>query len=308
MKNKKIFILFPFMALFWFSFGAGERLYAADKLSVVTSTTLYESLAKAIGGDRVKTDHVAPPKFNIHFVQPRPSDVRKVAKADLFVFTGLDIEPWADPLLEAAGKPELFRGGVRNVDLSRGVRLLEVPEQLDRSLGDLHIFGNPHIWMSPENVRVMAKTLAASMRRVDPVNSAVYDENEKKFEAEFDRKMVEWKRVCAHCAGKEMVSYHKDIVYFADFLGIQVHMYLESKPGIPPTPKHLAEVERSIRERGVNVIVMPSFYARDTAEEVARRTGASVVILPQSVGEVPGTDDVFAFFDHNVRSIAEALK
>jgi zinc/manganese transport system substrate-binding protein len=270
--------------------------------------TTFGELAREIAGDKAEVTVIASPKFNPHFIQPKPSDVRKVAKADAFVFAGLDLEAWVDPLLEAAGKPDLFRGAARNIDLSEGVPLVDVPERLDRSKGDLHAFGNPHYWTSPENARRMAATLARRLGEIDPANAPVYDANDKRFERKLDQKIAEWKSECSHCSGKEIVSYHQDIEYLADFLGLTVRMFVEPKPGIPPGPQHMAELESAMRERSVHVITMPTYYSRSAVETLAAKTGSKIAIIVQNVGEVPQAKDIWSYYDYNVGTLAEALK
>jgi zinc/manganese transport system substrate-binding protein len=283
--------------------------HADGKLNVVTSTTLFEDLVKQIGCDRVEVRHVASPKFNIHFIQPRPSDVRNVAKADLYVFAGLDLEVWSDPLVEAAGKPEFFRGGSRSLDLSEGIRLLKVPGgALSRAEGDLHLFGNPHYAMNPENARIMMRHIVEKLEKLDPASASYFEENEKKFLSKLNRKIGEWKALCAPVSGKEIYSYHDDIEYFAEFAGLKADYFLEPKPGVPPTPKQFERLQDRAKSGEVKAIVMPTYYPQDTARTFGKRIGLPIVILAQSPGEVPGTEDFFSFFDYNFRQIAEAIK
>lgn len=309
LRNLLFITAFPLVVVSSFLFVDMGPLYAAGKLNVVATTTMFEELVKEIGGDKVDVKHVASPKFNIHFIQPKPSDVRNVANADLFVFTGLDLEAWADPLLEAAGKPSLFRGGEHNVDLSTGIRLLKVPTgSLSRSMGDLHLFGNPHYVMSPESIRIVANTLLGALKTADPANAPYYEEREKDFISGLDAKIDEWKKLCAHCAGKEVISYHDDFEYMANFLGIKAEQFIEPKPGIPPTPKHLEFLESYVKQKDVAAIVMPTYFPKDVAEKLAKRVGVKVVTICQNVGETPGTDSIFDFFDYNFTQISEALK
>lgn len=281
---------------------------AEGRLKVVATTSTFADLVRQVGGDRVDSQYVASPKFNVHFYPPKPSDVRKVARADLYVCSGIDLEPWSDPLLEAAGKPELFRGGSRYVDLSAGVELADAPAHLSRAEGDLHVFGNPHFSLGPQFAARMGGTIAEKLKEADPVHAAEYDANLAKFRSDLERKTAEWKTTCAHCAGKEMVSYHDDIKYLADFLGMKVERFVEAKPGIAPTPRHLEEIERAMKERVVKVIAMTSYYPRGVAEAVAGRTGARIAVIAQNSGEIEATNGFFELFDHNVGAIAEALR
>jgi zinc/manganese transport system substrate-binding protein len=281
----------------------------SQPLNIVTTQTIFADLIKQVGGDKVKVSAVASPRYNIHFIQPTPSDVRKVAKADLYVNAGLDLEAWSDPLLEAVGNPKLFRNGERNVDLSQGVRLLDVPDHpVTRAEGDIHLFGNPHFQMTPENAKSMVHTISEKLKGVDPANSSYYEENTKAFLEKLEQKIIEWKNLCAHCKGKEIVSYHDDIAYFADFLGIKAEQFIESRPGIPPTPKHLEFLEDYVKSNKVKAIVLPTYYPRKEADKLARKVGTKVVTICQGVGEVPDTENFFDFFDYNFKQISEALK
>jgi len=280
---------------------------AADKLKVVATTTAFAELARVVGGDWVDVEHLASPKQNVHFVEVKPSHVKKVRLADLFIDSGIDLEAWTDPLLEAVGKPDLWRGGSRNVGLAADVRLLEVPDRLDRSLGDIHAYGNPHFWLDPRNLRPMARTLAARLAAMDPVHAEDYASNERRFGLELDAKISEWKSICARCAGRGIVSYHKDLEYFADFLQIRIAGTIEPKPGIPPTPRHLLELETRMRADGARVIAIQTYFSRDIADTLAAKTGAKVAIVAQNPGELPGTDKLFDYYDRNVSSIARAM-
>jgi len=297
-----------FLACLWLA--AAHPLHASAKVRVVTTTAAFAEIVRQVGGDRVAVKAVAPPKFNVHYVQPRPSDVRDVRKADLYVSSGIDFEAWSDPLVEAAGRPEIFRGGTRHVGFSAGVRLLEVPEpsQLSRAAGDMHLDGNPHYHMDPRNARPMAETLAAKFKEVDPEGADRYDENLATFLGKLETKLSEWEAVKAELTGKEIASYHKDIVYFADFLGLQSTLFLEPKPGVPPGPRELAALEREMKARSVKAVVQPSYYGRSLSEAVAAKTGARVVVVAQNPGEVPGTDGFFEWVDYNVNALREVLK
>ena len=196
------------------TFIGAKPLVAAEPLKIVASQAIYADIVKQIGKDRVDAKFVAPPKFNVHFIQPKPSDVRNVARADLVVWTGLDIEEWWNPLLEAAGKPDLFPGRDRSVDMSKGIRILNVPDHpLSRAEGDIHLFGNPHITMNPENMKIMAGTMLEKLQAIDLENALFYEENKKAFVSKLDEKITEWKALCGPCKGQEVISYHEDIAY-----------------------------------------------------------------------------------------------
>lgn len=282
---------------------------AADKVRVVATQTIFADLVRKIGGDRVEVRHVAPPRFNVHFIQPKPSDVRALRKADLYVQAGLDLEAWSDPLVEAAGRPEFFRGAARSVDLSSGIELLKVPVgPLTRAEGDIHLYGNPHYTMDPRNARPMCEVLVAKLKQIDPEGASIYDANHRAFLAQLDAKLAEWRERCAHCSGKEALSYHDDVEYLANYLGIKVDRYLEPKPGVPPSPRHLRELEEYVRSGAVKAVLMPTYFPREVAESFGRRAGVPVVTVAHNVSEVEGEADFFAFFDGNIGRIGEAMR
>lgn len=279
---------------------------AQEKIQVVATQTIFADIVRKIGGDKVEVSAIASPKYNVHFIQPKPTDVRKVRKADLYVHNGLGLEAWSDPLLEAAGKPELFRGGRRNMDVSIGVKLLEVPEGgLTRAHGDIHGQGNPHIQMNPENARIFASNILGKLRELDPHNAQFYKDRSDVFLKELESNLARWKNTCSEVKGKEVFSYHADIAYFADFLGLVSEEFIEPKPGIPPTAKHFKFLEQYAREHQVRVILMPTYFPKSTADELARRINGVVLVVTQGVGELPGTNDFFSFFDHNFKTVCQ---
>ena len=282
-------------------------LFAADKpLKVVASTTFFKSLVEHIGGERVEVRAVAPPKFNVHYIQPKPSDVARTAKADLFVFAGLDLEAWADPLLQASGRHDLFRGQARNLDMSLGIQLLKPPSVLTRADGDVHAFGNPHYHMNPENVLIMIPRVAAKLSELDAANAAQYQKNAADLEVELRAKIQDWKNQSAAVRGISVFSYHDEVAYLAEFLGFQDIEYLEPKPGVSPSPKHLEKLEKVATEKNVKLVLAASYYSRRLPEKLAQKISGKVVTIAQNPGEVKGTEDLLAFYDYNVKSLTQA--
>lgn len=325
MKPKNILIIFIFMLCFPIGLVNAHSDHAHDesthyhdgpvkavkgrKPRIVATTSTFASLATEIAKDHAEVKYISLPKFNTHYFQPKFSDVRNVQKADLFVQAGLDHELWTQAILEAAGKPDIFPGASQNAAMSQGLKLLDVPEnKLSRAEGDVHIFGNPHIWMNPENARIMASTLTKKLKELDPAHAAEYEANAADFLSRLDQKIEEWKQIADNVRGKEVISYHKDIAYFADFLGFKVLRFYEPKPGIPPTPKDLISLENYMKENGIDTIIQPVYYSREATDALAKKVSGKVVIICQNAGEVPGTDDYISLFDYNVKTLSEALK
>lgn len=282
---------------------------AAKRLSVVTTLSTFADLAKTVGGDHAEVSAVASPKFNPHFIEPKPSDVLKVKRADLFIHAGLDLELWRGPLLDAAGNTKLFPGATGELDLSQGIELLEVPGRAaTRAQGDIHLYGNPHYWTDPENAKRMATTIAEKLSTLDPAHEADYRRNLQAFLARVDQKIPEWRSQLAPYQGRELVGDHRAWPYLMRFLGLKMEQHLEPKPGIPPTPKQLGFLQQYIIAQHIPAIVRAGYFPPGPAESLAKRTGAKVVLLCQSVRENPACSDYIATLDYNVHQLADAFR
>ena len=174
-------------------------------------------------------------------------------------------------------------------------------------MGDIHIYGNPHYWLNPENAKVMAQAIAAKLSEIDPAHAAAYQKRLSDFLSRLDQKMAQWKQAASTIRGKEVIAYHNEWPYLAEFLGIKIEQFLEPKPGIPPGPKQLGFLEEYMKAHGIQVIVQPTYFPRDASEALAQRTGAKVVTLCQNVGELPNAKDYFSFVDYDVQQLVQTL-
>jgi len=184
----------------------------------------------------------------------------------------------------------------------------EVPDKLDRSKGDIHAMGNPHYLVDPENAKIVAHHIADAFSNLDPANQEAYAANAKRFSSVLDAKLSEWQAKLAPFKGQQLVSYHNSWVYFAERFGLKIELFLEPKPGIPPSPSHLASVIAKMKETGARVIIVDPYLNRKTAETVARGTGATVVDVSQFPGGVKGTDTYTALLDYLVNALAKAFE
>jgi zinc/manganese transport system substrate-binding protein len=278
-------------------------------LKVVATTPEYAAIAAAVGGDQVKVTALAKPTEDPHFVDAKPSHIVTLNKADVLIQGGADLEVgWLPPLLEGARNAKINPGGPGHVRASEGVQLLDVPAALDRSLGDLHAAGNPHFMMDPANGKIVADHLCEVFCRLDAASCPAYQKNRDAFDARLQAKVGEWTNALSAFKGKPIVTYHPTWRYFAARFGLVSEVYLEPKPGIPPSPPHLAEVMQKMKEQGIRLLLVEPFQSRKTAEAVAERTGATVVDVCQFPGGLPGTDsDYVALLDADVKAIAAAL-
>jgi ABC-type Zn uptake system ZnuABC Zn-binding protein ZnuA len=296
------------MALAALLCGAAEA-DAAERLRVVATLSTFADLAKTIGGEHVEVAAIASPKFNPHFIEPKPSDVLKVKRAQLLIHAGLDLEAWRGPLLDAAGNRSVMPGGTNELDLSQGIELLEVPDRpLSRSEGDIHLYGNPHYWLDTENARIMAKAICDKLCELDADHCPLYRANRDAFIEALVRKLPEWRAALAPFKGAELIGDHRAWPYLMRFLGLKIEHHLEPKPGIPPTPRQIEFLEQYITQQRIPAIVRASYFPQGAAESLAKRTGAKVVWLCQSVGERPECSDYLAMTDYNVGQLVEALR
>lgn len=281
----------------------------APKLNVVATTPDLAALAQAIGGTAVNIKVLAKPTEDPHFVDAKPSHIVTLNRADVLIEGGAELElGWMPPLLESARNPKIAAGAPGRIVASQGIRMLEIPTSFDRSKGDVHSMGNPHFLLDPANVKIIAGHIADHFARVDPKSAALYQANLRTFNATLDTKLVEWQRQLAPYKGAKIVTYHKDFPYLAERFGLVVVETLEPKPGIAPSPAHLAKVIGTMKAAGAYVILVQPYQNRKTAETVARQTGAVVLDMPQQPGAAKNTATYFALMDHIVASLAAAFQ
>ena len=280
---------------------------AQDRIQIVTTTTDLRSLTEAVGGDLVAAVSLVPANMDAEDYQPKPQDVLRLKNARLLVRVGLDYDLWVDRLLAQAGTPELRRGGSGYVDASFAIAVLELRGMsVGPGDGHAHGSGNPHYWLDPNNAEIVTGTILEALARIDPDNAARYEANRLAFLGRLRAKLAEWQSKLAPLRAMPMVAFHNSWPYFArrfrlDFIG-----FIETKPGVPPSPAHLAGIVRTMIARGARIVIRePQEPERDVAF-VARQTGASIVTLAASVGALPGTGDYIALFDANVAALTAA--
>ncbi len=281
---------------------------SGERLNVVTTLSTFGDVANAIGGEAIELSAIASPKFNPHFIEPKPSDVLRVKRARLLVHGGLDLELWRGPLLDAAGNQALFPGQPGELDLSQGLQLLEVPVRPpSRAEGDIHLYGNPHYWLHPDNVRRMAQAICDKLCQLDPDHTEAYHGNLRAFLEGLDARIAAWRTQLAPFRGRELVGYHNEWIYLMDFGGLTMTQFLEPKPGIPPTPKQLEFIEGYVRERRIPAVVQATYQPREAGESLAKRAGVRVLLLCQNVRERTECGDYLAMMGYNIDQLAAAL-
>lgn len=289
-------------------FGAGVL---PAQLKVVTSTTDLASIAKSVGGARVTVSHVSEGYQDPHFAEAKPSFLLRMRDADVFAFVGLDLEVgWMSLLVDGARNPKIRPGGAGNVDVSAAIQVLDAQRNADRSQGDVHPLGNPHYWLDPDNGRKIARLFDRKFSELAPAHSAEFSRNRQAFETRLNAAEKDWQDELAAIKGKPVVAFHTSWKYLAEYTGMKIVGFMEPKPGVPPSPSHLAGLILQIRRTGAQAIIMEPFYSRKDADFVASKTGAKVLVLPPSVGAIRGArvNDYVELMQYNIRLLASTLK
>src|SRR5437870_4336572 len=298
---KKFFVIFSAVL--------GSAFSAQAKLNVVATLPDFGSLAHEIGGDNISLVVLAKPTEDPHFVDARPSFVVSLRNADVLIDGGAELEiGWLPPLLQNARNPKIEIGKPGRIQASQGIHLMNVPSNVTRAAGDVHALGNPHFTVDPIIAKAIAQHIAQSFSAVDPTNAGVYDANYKKFESTINAKLQEWGAAILPFKGQHVAAYHDSWPYFAHRFGLNTDIFLEPKPGIPPSPSHLTEVIAQMKAQQVKAVIVEPYHDRRIAEKVASATGAKVVDFAQFPGGLPGTDNYVKLIDKLISNLAAALK
>jgi zinc/manganese transport system substrate-binding protein len=285
---------------------------ADAQLRVVTSTTDLADIATQVGGSKVRVTHISEGYQDPHFAEAKPSFVLQLRNADVFAFVGLDLEiGWMSLLVQGARNPKVSPGGSGYVDVSQAIEVLDRSRgAVDRSQGDVHPLGNPHYWLDPENGRRIARLFQRKFAQLDAKNASTYETNARAFEARLNAAEREWQKDLSAIKGKPVVAYHTSWKYLAEYTGMRIVGFMEPKPGVPPSPSHLAGLILQMRRTGAKVIIMEPFYNRKDADFVASKTGARVVILPPSVGGLRDKkiDNYIELMKFDIGLVANALR
>jgi len=282
---------------------------AHAKLNVVATTPDFGAIAREIGGDKIDLTTIARPTEDPHFVDAKPSYIVKLNRADALIEGGAELEiGWLPPLVEGARNPKLDPGKPGRISCVKGISLLEVPTTLDRSKGDVHAAGNPHYSTDPANAKIIADTITGAFCSLDPKSAETYRANLAKFTQRLDARLTEWRKLLDPYRGAQVVTYHNYWIYFARQFGLKMELFLEPKPGIPPTPSHLAEVVAKMKAEHIQVVVIQPYLNRKTAETVAGLTGATVLDFASfpGGGKNAGTDYI-SWMDSLVNSLVRGF-
>ncbi|MDI6780199.1 MAG: metal ABC transporter substrate-binding protein [Bacteroidota bacterium] len=284
-------------------------LFAFDKLNVITSTADLANLVRVVGGEKVNVKCLTRGNQDPHFIEPRPSMVLQVKNADLLVRVGMDLDMWIQSLIDASRNSKVIFGKDGYLDVSSGIVKLEIPSsKVDASMGDIHIYGNPHYWLDPENAKLILKSILDKLCQLLPSESEYFKKNHQAYLQKLDSALSRWNERMEPFADVKIVTYHNSWPYFAKRFNLKIIDFVEPKPGIPPSPSHIVSLLEKIKNEKVKVIIVEPYFNLKVAESVAKRSGAKVVVLPPSVGGIDGVDSYLDLFEYNINKLIQSLQ
>ena len=283
---------------------------AQSKLNVVATTEDLGALAREIGGDRVAVTALARGYQDPHFVDPKPSFILAVSRADVIIVVGRELElGWLPPLLNSSRNNKIQPGSKGYLDASANVRILEIPTgQITRAMGDVHPLGNPHYWLEPGNGRRIAQAVRDKLSEVAPANASFFAQRYTDFDTRLAAAEKRWDATMAPYKGTKIVTYHRSWPNFMDRFGLEVMGYVEPKPGIPPSPAHTIELIQDMKAQNAKLIVVEPYFDLKTPQAIATQVGGKVLVLAPSVGGAKEATDYIQLFDYDVNLLASNLK
>ncbi len=293
----------------------GAHPAAAAGLRVVATTEDLAALAREVGGDKITVVALAKGYQDPHFVDPKPSFILEVSRADLLIVVGRELEiGWLPPLQSSSRNGKIQVGADGYLDASLNVRILEIPTgQITRAMGDVHPQGNPHYWLDPNNGRLIAQAIRDKLSELDGADKAYYAQRYDDFDKRLKTAEARWDAALAPYKGTKLVTYHRSWPNFMERWGLDVIGYVEPKPGIPPTTSHTVDLIAAMKQQDVHIIIVEPYFDLKTPQAIANQVGGNtqVVVLAPSVGggkTSKDATDYISLFDYDVNLLAAALK
>ncbi len=278
-------------------------------LNVFATVPQWGALATELAGDKVNVYVATSPLQDPHHVEAKPSLIARVRGADLVVATGAELEiGWLPLVTQQAGNPNVQPGKPGYFEAAPLVALLDKPARLDRSEGDVHPGGDPHIQTDPRNIARVAPALSARLAQLDPANAAFYQARYRAFDERWRDAIARWEREAAPLRGVPIVVHHRAFTYLEHWLGLKEVAALEPVPGVEPTTAHLAAVLAAIQQQPVKMVVRTTYQSDRASQWIAERAKIAAVALPETVGGTPAAKDLFAFYDDVIQRLLKGLQ
>ncbi len=315
----------------------------ANNLLIVCSFSDYASITRVLVQDKADVQYIAHGEQDPHFVAPKPSYAMMLRNADMWITTGMDLEMWSSTLLDKARNRQIMDGETGFVSVSDGIKVLQKVTKGDRTEGDVHLMGNPHINTGPLNWKIIADNITIGLMKVDPENIPFYQKNRDEFKDQVDQalfgdelvnifggetlsKMLEnktlfaflendyqgeklinklegWLKKALPFRGKKVVAYHKNWAYLAETFGLEIIGYIEPKPGIPPSAKHVQYMVQMIKDQGIKLMLVASYFEKKSPQMIENRTGVKALFLPLFVEGMEGIENNFDLVDYWINQI-----
>jgi zinc/manganese transport system substrate-binding protein len=276
-------------------------------LRVLACEPEWAALVQELGGPLVDATSATTALQDAHQVQARPSLIARVRNADLLVCTGAELEVgWLPVLLQQSGNDRVQPGQSGNFAAADFVRKLDVPVQVDRSQGDVHAAGNPHIQTDPRNIAAVATALATRLQQVDPPHAGEYAQRAAAFQQKWLQAIARWTAQAAPLRGVPVASQHKGYVYLYDWLGLKEVTVLEPKPGVEPSAAHLQTVLATLKATPARMVLYSAYQDPRPSEWLSRNAGIPSVKVPFTVGGSDAAKDLFGLFDDTVTRLVTA--
>ena len=278
-------------------------------LNVLACEPEWAALATELGGDKVKVSSATTALQDPHRIEARPSLIARTRNADLLACTGLELEVgWLPILLQQSGNPKIAPGQPGYFEAGNYVQRLEVPSRVDRSEGDVHAAGNPHIQQDPRNIGQVADALVKRLSEIDPANSAYYQARHKDFAARWNAAMTKWAQQAAPLKGVAIVEHHKNMEYLIHWLGLHQVGTLEPKPGVEPSAAHLSGLLNQLQHQPAKMVIRAAYQDGRASQWLSEHAHIPAVVLPFTVGGDDKAKDLFSVFDDTVQRLLEAAK
>jgi ABC-type Zn uptake system ZnuABC Zn-binding protein ZnuA len=283
---------------------------ARATVNLVASTEDLAAIAREVGGDKVRIEFIGRGYQDPHFVEAKPSFILKLAKADVLLVVGRELEiGWLPPLIQQSRNAKIQPGAEGYLDASLTAKILEIPtSQVTRAMGDVHPMGNPHYWLDPDNGRRIAKATESKLSALSPGDAAYFQARY----ADFDKRLAEaekrWDAAVAPYKGLKIITYHRSWPNFAERFGLDVIGYVEPKPGIPPSPGHTLELIQEMKRQNVKILLVEPYFDLKTPLSIGRETGAKVLVMSPSVGGEKEIVDYIGLFDYDIKLLVAAIR
>lgn len=295
------------MKKIFFSLFFGFTAHA--EIKIVTSTSTLADLAKTIGGSFVTVTSIAKGPQDPHYIEAKPSYMVLLKNADLFVTNGLDLEiGWLPNVIRGARNPNISEGGLGFLEAGSTITAIDIPEKVDRSQGDIHPKGNPHFLLDPLRAIQFTKALAERLSTLDPNHKADFVKNQKSFADLTEADLKKWKARVAATKIKALITYHKTLSYFLSSFDLRSADTIEPKPGIPPTPSHVIELQRKIRDEKIPCILVESFFETDSVSKLSKDTGIKYFVVPSEVESTKEAKSYRELIESLVSSVEKCAK